>query len=386
MVLISSLLLLLVVTILAVAIFRSYGVEEKIAGNQREKQRALHAAESAQQYAEWWLSSGPGVDDSHRLQCAGRGNDASRGPGVREHPADHRAVNGNVCELPWQVGGRHVGVTYDPPTMTLNTAGGVNTYYADAGFLHFLSRSRLPTVRLAISSSSIRLMPPAGAAARTLLPWSKVPITSRAAYATWGLLEAVDESQYVLPRRWPSRSLRSCRLPLGTGHRYRRLHHQGRPQSHWVPFNGACLTAGNGTGTIPACVGLPYYGGERSSAASSGTLAGYRSGRARCASPTAIRAAISQNGAIVLIRSSAFPTNARRAGHLYHRHLSRRLGRCRQRRRGRHQLLSDGRDAGPQHRLLGRKLGIHLLQLEPARTTVSSAHIWVWASMSSATS
>src|SRR6202167_3765108 len=60
MVLISSLLLLLVVTILALAIFRNSGVEEKIAGNEREKERALHAAESAQQYAEWWLSSGLG--------------------------------------------------------------------------------------------------------------------------------------------------------------------------------------------------------------------------------------------------------------------------------------------------------------------------------------
>ena len=27
----------------------------------------------------------------------------------------------------------------------------------------------------------------------------------------------------------------------------------------WQSFNGACLTAGNNTGTIPACVGLPYY-------------------------------------------------------------------------------------------------------------------------------
>lgn len=29
---------------------------------------------------------------------------------------------------------------------------------------------------------------------------------------------------------------------------------------NWIPSNGACLTAGNGTGTIPACKGLAYYG------------------------------------------------------------------------------------------------------------------------------
>ena len=27
----------------------------------------------------------------------------------------------------------------------------------------------------------------------------------------------------------------------------------------WIAINGACLTAGNGSGSIPACVGLPYY-------------------------------------------------------------------------------------------------------------------------------
>lgn len=30
----------------------------------------------------------------------------------------------------------------------------------------------------------------------------------------------------------------------------------------WQSINGACLTAGNNTGSIPACVGLPYYAGK----------------------------------------------------------------------------------------------------------------------------
>src|SRR5207237_2847533 len=58
MVLISSLLLLLIITILGVGMFRSFSVQEKVAGNVREKQRALQAAEIAQQYAEWWLAQG----------------------------------------------------------------------------------------------------------------------------------------------------------------------------------------------------------------------------------------------------------------------------------------------------------------------------------------
>ena len=56
--LISSLLLLIIITILALSMFRSFGTQEKIAGNLREKDRALHAAASAQQYGEWWLTQG----------------------------------------------------------------------------------------------------------------------------------------------------------------------------------------------------------------------------------------------------------------------------------------------------------------------------------------
>ena len=63
MVLVSSMLLLLIITILAVSMFRSFGTQEKIAGNVREKERALHAAESAEQYAEWWITQGNNVQN-----------------------------------------------------------------------------------------------------------------------------------------------------------------------------------------------------------------------------------------------------------------------------------------------------------------------------------
>jgi type IV pilus assembly protein PilX len=58
MVLVTALLMLVVVTLLAVSMFRSFGLDEKIAGNVREKQRALSAAEMAEEYAEWWLANG----------------------------------------------------------------------------------------------------------------------------------------------------------------------------------------------------------------------------------------------------------------------------------------------------------------------------------------
>ena len=40
----------------------------------------------------------------------------------------------------------------------------------------------------------------------------------------------------------------------------------------WTPFLGACLTAGNGSGSIPACVGDPYYSGQTQVGGYSGTL------------------------------------------------------------------------------------------------------------------
>ncbi|HSY07180.1 MAG TPA: PilX N-terminal domain-containing pilus assembly protein [Steroidobacteraceae bacterium] len=127
MVLISSMLLLLVVTIMALAIFRNSGVEERIAGNQREKERALHAAESAQQYAEWWLSSGLGATTP--IACISMVAATTPVAGqVCANTLPTIALNGNVANLPWQVSGANVGVTYAPPNMILNPAGGVNTY------------------------------------------------------------------------------------------------------------------------------------------------------------------------------------------------------------------------------------------------------------------
>jgi type IV pilus assembly protein PilX len=57
MVLVSSLLLLIVVTIIALGMYRSFGIQEKIAGNVREKQRALQAAVTAETFAENWLQN-----------------------------------------------------------------------------------------------------------------------------------------------------------------------------------------------------------------------------------------------------------------------------------------------------------------------------------------
>lgn len=101
MALITGLLLLLVVTIIAVSMFHGYGVEEQVAGNTREKQRALNAAVSAQQFAEWWLVNGtvPPTAACSSVVSSDVGQVCSN------EPADFSAI-------PWTVGNSQVGVTY----------------------------------------------------------------------------------------------------------------------------------------------------------------------------------------------------------------------------------------------------------------------------------
>jgi type IV pilus assembly protein PilY1 len=83
---------------------------------------------------------------------------------------------------------------------------------------------------------------------------------------------------------------------------------QGQAAVSWKPFNGACLTAGNGGGSIPACVGLPYYT-EPLVGGATGVLpdpVGKGALRFTNGSPGGFQ----QNGAIVLNPLNAFPSNA----------------------------------------------------------------------------
>jgi type IV pilus assembly protein PilX len=128
MVLISSLLLLIVVTIIALSMFRSFGIQEKIAGNMREKQRALSAAVTAQQFAETWLMNNA---TSASVQCVAGVLNGNTGQGQICNTATAlKSVvpNGDVTTVPWTIGGNPVGVYYLPTGMSINS--GTLTYSA----------------------------------------------------------------------------------------------------------------------------------------------------------------------------------------------------------------------------------------------------------------
>jgi len=135
-VLISSLLLLLVVTIMALSMFRSFGTQEKIAGNMREKQRAVQAANSTQQYAEWWLANQSGA-----IFAVSQGSavaaDVVCSNAVIDANANIGAAGGQICintlasltgvnAAAWPVSAPAIGVLYTPPLM--NSAGQTDIY------------------------------------------------------------------------------------------------------------------------------------------------------------------------------------------------------------------------------------------------------------------
>ena len=131
MALISSLLLLMIITILALSMFRGFGTQERIAGNLREKDRAFHAADSAQQYAEWWLAQGNNAAIG-AIACAAPQLSATLGQGQICNLTP-TAAGLTPAQVPW-----NIGVTYLPPNMSVtagvNGPNGDPPYFATPGF------------------------------------------------------------------------------------------------------------------------------------------------------------------------------------------------------------------------------------------------------------
>ena len=130
-VLVISLLLLLVVTLLALSMFRSIGVQELIAGSLREKDRALQAATSAEQYAEYWMTTGNNINNT--FTCGAPLLNAHVGDGYicTNSLSSVLGSYSAIASVPW--GGTtpasEVGIQYTPAGMTAGSGSGINTYY-----------------------------------------------------------------------------------------------------------------------------------------------------------------------------------------------------------------------------------------------------------------
>lgn len=113
--LVTCMLILVMLTLLAIAMFRGYGLQQKIAGNTREKERAFQAAESALQYGEYWLLQG----------TAGTGSTCTGAIAIRSD-ADMRVCT-NPLQNPADPDNWAAASYYNPPAMKVNAGGGIAT-------------------------------------------------------------------------------------------------------------------------------------------------------------------------------------------------------------------------------------------------------------------
>lgn len=127
-VLISTLLLLIVMTLFAVSMFRSFGVQEKIAGNVREKQRALQVAESAQVFAESWLSNLTTLTPV-KQPCSGRIVATTTSTQICTSILSQVVAGNDVTQVPWNIGGVDTGFEYnDNAALTPSATPTYNSY------------------------------------------------------------------------------------------------------------------------------------------------------------------------------------------------------------------------------------------------------------------
>jgi len=118
--LVIALLVLMLLTSLGVAMFRSFGLQERIAGNTREKQHAFQAAESALQFGEWWLTQNNAVTGT---ACSGNLTATT----VCSNAQTLSTLTGG----PWTFGSTYTPINVNGSApMTISTSGGLGTYYA----------------------------------------------------------------------------------------------------------------------------------------------------------------------------------------------------------------------------------------------------------------
>jgi type IV pilus assembly protein PilX len=129
-VLIASLLLLIVMTLLALTMFHSFGIQELIAGNVREKQRALQSAEAAEQYAELWLTY-PGNVISNTVDCSTMTSviaySATSMPYICLKPLATIDDALSIATVPWKIATNEVGFSFFPGSTTGVGVGGTST-------------------------------------------------------------------------------------------------------------------------------------------------------------------------------------------------------------------------------------------------------------------
>ena len=140
-----SLLILVIVTLLAVSMFKGYGLQQKIAGNTMDKTRSFEASQGALQFGEWWIGLG----------AAGTGSACATLVTVLT-PANMMTCSNalaNPTQTPWTV-----GLSYTPPLMMVASGGHTATDSASLSDINYSSAPSIYIQFLGLSASQTQLI------------------------------------------------------------------------------------------------------------------------------------------------------------------------------------------------------------------------------------
>ncbi len=113
-ILVTGLLFLVVMTMVALAMFRSTGLMDRISANARDKQRSFEAAQSALQYGEWWLSTNTPGSTASACTALVSGDTTSN---------IHVCSNAIQSDFQTTNSAWTAGFYYTPPNLTVPTSG-----------------------------------------------------------------------------------------------------------------------------------------------------------------------------------------------------------------------------------------------------------------------
>ena len=116
---------LIIVSVLGISMFGGFIKNQMIAGNYREKDRAIDAAQAALDYSQNWLSANGNLyDGGWNTGVVCTANQAAITPVVCSNP-----VTSAVTEA-WAA----TSNSYTPPSMTVNAGGGQNSYATNTNY------------------------------------------------------------------------------------------------------------------------------------------------------------------------------------------------------------------------------------------------------------
>ncbi|QTD46269.1 pilus assembly PilX family protein [Ottowia testudinis] len=125
--LLTSVMILLVVTMLALTMYHGLGMKEMIAGNALDKQRSFQAAQSTLEYAEWWLGDQIKTKQAApvSVKCSTL-DDNKKTPDLLKETPDTPLVCKDGLIDPAKAGAEwSIRNKYNPPTMVVESGGGL---------------------------------------------------------------------------------------------------------------------------------------------------------------------------------------------------------------------------------------------------------------------